>query len=94
MKENGLSKNIKVRKKILPALGGINHKYIRRNYCFRKTLIYLAAQLSDVVGKKNINSNENLTIQKIKEDLELLAKNSNKRIIDLYWICQKIICNY
>lgn len=80
------------KRKILPGLGGIKKTYLDKAHLLENTLVFLSNKLDDLIFSNY--SKKIKMIEKLKIDMRRLSQYKNKRKLEYYLICQKIINSY
>lgn len=83
----------KILPKILPRLGGLSKKYLRKSHILENTLLFLSRQIEEIQNSKNRNDNQ-IILDKIKNDLRILSKYEKLKKTEFYFKCLDIINNY
>lgn len=94
MKNNGSTKILKANRKILPALGGIKKNYIRKGWCLKKVIQFLAKKINDVESSLKDDLKEKKILKQIENDLLVVSKYENEKKMSFYSKCWIIANNY
>lgn len=85
-------KKLYTKRKKLPGLGGIKKNYLDKAHLLENTLVFLSDKLDDLIFSNY--SKKIKMIEKLKIDMRRLSQYKNKRKLEYYLICQKIINSY
>ena len=83
----------KPKRKVLPALGGLNKYYLRKSKILKRTLEFLSNKL-DSIDKTYFIAKDKEIIKNIKDDLIKISKYEKKNKIEFYLECSNIITKY
>jgi len=94
MKECNYSKITRANKKILPSLGGLTKRYIRKEECLKRIIIFLADKLVEIEEFEKLKINQKNYIRKIQEDLKNISGYKKKKVMEFYFEVLEILNNY
>ena len=86
--------NLTCCRKVLPGLGGIRKKYIRKPICIKVSLNYIGDKLDDVIKKSKLEENDKVLYREIIKDIKYLANYEKMKTQELYFETLNIIRKY
>ena len=94
MDKSNKSETFLARKKVLPSLGGIRKKYLRKSKILKTTLEFLGQFLEQFGKELQLKNIEKEAIKNFSINIRKLGNLERYNQIDFYNLCQNIIQKY
>ena len=91
---NDIKKNQKVKRKLLPGLGGVTKTYIQKAALLEKTLLFLSRKIERIEFSLNEERKEKRLLKYIADDMIRLSRYKKTKKMDFYFECLEIIKHY